>query len=142
MKSFSEISNSDMLDMMQSYRYPSETKGWGIDINTGEFLILISNMEISNAKIDHIKNCDFVSVELYDYREPPKPEELAMPDLYMPDGTKIKFEVSCFPHIRIYPNQDTRFKNQPWANNCYFTTNELCDIVRYCVKLPGLKAFL
>lgn len=150
MSELTHMSDEDMLDQIETYRR-SDENGWHVDVDTGEYFIIISPIG-QNMKIDHIKDCQKVLVELYDHGEMPSSEDLKMPDMAMPDGTTISFNVQCFPHTYIRPLVDVRFKERPWAKQFVLmgamaptgtcTLEELCDIIRYCVKLGGLKAFL
>jgi hypothetical protein len=150
-----DLTDDEMLEQMQLHRRPTHIdsegiESWIVDIDTGDFFIMVTPVGADIA-VDHIKNCKAVMVELYDHGEMPDPETLKMPPLEI-NGMTITFDVRCFPHTAIRPTRDMRFKDRPWAK--HFTLNgpmsavgactlaELCDIVRYCVRLPGLKVFL
>jgi len=157
MNPLSGMTNADIIELLQAHRQlhdieAEKIKTWFVEVDTGEFIIRI-NSTGADIAIDHIKNCAKVMVEIYDRGEMPSAEDLKMPDLVMEDPEiHITFSVQCFPHTGIKPNQDIRFKGQPWAKPFTLqgfmgttgacTLDEVCDILRYCVRLPGLTAFL
>ena len=145
------VSNEDMLSNMEVNRFNNAIGTWTVNINTGLFYIIV-NPITGQDQLDHIKNATKVMIELYDHGRMPNAEELDMSDVILSDDDVLKFNARCFPHHGIYPQSDLRFKDQPWATlfnlqgfltaTGSFTLDELCAVVRYCVKFNKLKAFL
>lgn len=96
------------------------------------------------------------TVDLYDYAE--KSEEMKAAEgpfdhKYVFPGMGdfwVKLDFRVWPHRKIYPSRDDRFKDLEWAKSFkqYSTThsatlpaNTIFDIIRYCDKISGLKAF-
>lgn len=152
------LSNSEILDNLEKFRFQNQNDGWTVRVDTKVFYLIITNTE-SFKDVDHI--CSEVEVQIFDRGKEESPESLAKlsDSSYLNERLKelglditISLDVQVFPHTAIYPQDDVRFKGQPWVhkiNKRYglgcsgvVSLDELCDIIRYCLKLTNLKVFL
>ena len=128
-----------------------------------EFQIRIRGGELGNSDPDEMLEslADYktVNIQIFEFpRVEPgalDPTQLEVP---MPDGTVFKVQMDWrIAASPIFPETDDRFSGQPWAKDwqiakstigiystvCYLmaTPDIVCDIIRHCYKLTGLKAF-
>ena len=104
----------------------------------------------------HLQDYKFFRVELWDYRE--LSEEMKQAEVptdfkfQMPGFPEfnIKIEYKVWSHQAIDPRGDERFKDQPWAKefnpaqmgyDALVSPAVFADMVRFCYKISGLKAF-
>lgn len=136
--------------------YTGPKKPQSIELTVGDrtFFVIIRLINVG-SKDCHLKDYKYPLLELYWWRPRPPREELhiAPVELETPEKKyKFVFDVTCFPHIAIFPIESELFKSQPWAEKFRLTTSgfgyaasltwsEICDVLRYCDKMARLKAF-
>jgi hypothetical protein len=128
-----------------------------------EFQIRIKGGELGNSDPDEmlesLADYNTVNIQLFEFpRLDPNALAPTNVEVPMPDGTIFKVQmdwrVAASP---IFPDTDDRFSGQPWAKDFQIakstigiystvsylmaTPDTVCDIIRHCYKLTGLKAF-
>lgn len=115
---------------------------------------------LEDNKLESLDQYDKIHIEILEFpRVDPAaltPSSIKVP---MPDGSDFVVNFNwAVGLVSIYPPADDRFSGQPWSKEwvltlstagggyngtCYLiaTPDIACDIIRYCQKLTGLKAF-
>lgn len=163
-----EFSNDELLGLLETRRRFKETPAsydedvltskpwWTCELTNGVIYVHLTGgnedlSEPSDLEIP-LKDYKWFTVELWDHRE--VENDVAPSDVkwQMPGFPEfhIKIEYIVWPHIAIDPRYDERFKEQSWAKdfnqgymgyNASVTPATLGEIVRFCDKISGLKAF-
>jgi len=128
-----------------------------------DFQIRIKGGELGGSEPDAMlpSLADYEKLNIQIFEFPRMDETLLSPtnmEVPLPDGSTFKvrldWRVAASP---IFPETDYRFQGQPWAKDwqitkstvgifstvCYLmaTPDIVCDIIRYCYKITGMKAF-
>jgi hypothetical protein len=128
-----------------------------------EFQIRIKGGELGNsvpdAMLENLADYEKLNIQLFEFPrvdpEALKPSNLEVP---LPDGTVFKVQMDWrLAPSPIFPETDDRFSGQPWAKDWHLSKSTfavtstvcwlmaspdiVCDIIRHCYKLTGLKAF-
>lgn len=131
------------------------------DANKPVFFLMVKAGELGSSEpdemLDSISKYSKVSVELYYYRDLTEDEvstlnEDSDPVEFEIDGQKFSVNIDwhVFPHLAIDPRSDELFKEQLWASLFNRATigymakvdlPTLCQIIRFCDQMSGLKAF-
>lgn len=103
-----------------------------------------------------LKSYKSFSLELWDYVEKseemkavegPTDQNFVIPGL---GDFWIKINYHVWPHKQVDPRNDERFKQFEWANefdrgamtySAWLPASTIFDIIRYCDKISGMKAF-
>jgi hypothetical protein len=126
-----------------------------------EFQIQIKGGQLGNSNpddmLESLADYETINIQLFEYpRLDPDFEPQTNVEVPLPDGQVFKIQldwrVAASP---IFPGTDERFSGQPWAKDFLLakhpvfstvsfmmaTPDIICDIIRHCYKLTGLKAF-
>lgn len=133
---------------------------WSYVLTNGVFYFCINGGNENNsipASLDlPLKDYELLTLEIWDYREMSDEmkgaEGPSNTSFKMPDGSDffINLQFHAWPHKTIDPRSDDRFRDQEWAskfNLCNLTAEAhlspatIGEIIRFCDKISGLKAF-
>lgn len=138
-------------------KYKDGLRSRAYKLNNGSFEIDIAFGDVFWSEPPDFLTLDQyekVCVSLFDYKEI-DPASLAMkPMSFSHNSTtyNFNFDVHYIPAIPINIEKDIRFNNQNWdmiptmdfANKSFgmlVSLDTMCEMIRYCYRLPNMKAF-
>lgn len=128
-----------------------------------EFQIRIKGGELGNSEPDamlpSLADYEKLNIQIFEFPRV-EPDALAPTDMEvpMPDGQVFKIHMDWrLAASPVFPDTDDRFSGQPWGKGWHISKSTfgfsstvcwlmaspdiVCDIIRHCYKLTGLKAF-